>query len=524
MTQLRLSKRTAALLSLVVIAVYTLFVGASAAVTRAALMSALLVIGKALKRKTYIPTSLAFAAILLSILNPFTLWDVGFQLSFAAVFSIALFADPLSSRFDRLLKRRLPANTADKVSGLLNEPLIVSLTAIIGTLPITILYFGHVSLVALFVNLLIVPVQPLVLILGGLATILAFTSSTLGILLFAPVFVLLSWTVSIVRAFADLPFASLEAALHPNAVAAIFGVWLAAAILRATKPNWAERLWIWLRARKLISALLFVLICAAALGIAYLRSLPDGRLHVWILDMGHSHAVLIQSPNGAQMLIDGGRFPSRLLTAIGDRMPFYDRHIEVLAITHPDENDFSALSEVLDRYDVGAAIYHGQPNLGDRWTGLQEHLPLTIVGRGTTFALDNSVTVEILHPPSAPAITDNFGDGMLVIRVGYGTTSFLFTSDMSLEAQTTLLEAGVPLASTLLVMPKHGAEDSLDPAFLSVVNPQAAAMQADIANPFGDPDPNTLALLGDIPLFRTDLDGTIHITSDGQRLEVVHEN
>ena len=111
-------------------------------------------------------------------------------------------------------------------------------------------------------------------------------------------------------------------------------------------------------------------------------SFPDGRLHVWLLDVGHSNAVLLQTPNGAQILVDGGRFPSRLLTSIGDRLPFYDRSIEILAITHPDEFDIAAIHAVLRGYSVGVALLNGQPNETETFLQIKRELA-------------NSKTVEV---------------------------------------------------------------------------------------------------------------------------------
>ncbi len=96
--RLRLRPIPAALISITVIALYTLLVGANPAVVRAALMSGLLIVGRALRRETYLPASLAFAALVLSLLNPLVLWDVSFQLSFFATLGLALFAEPFSER------------------------------------------------------------------------------------------------------------------------------------------------------------------------------------------------------------------------------------------------------------------------------------------------------------------------------------------------------------------------------------------------------------------------------------------
>ncbi|PJF20557.1 MAG: hypothetical protein CUN56_15565, partial [Phototrophicales bacterium] len=120
---------------IVVIIVYTVFVGANLAVIRAAFMSIMLVIARAFKRNTYVPASLALVTLVLSIWIPSVIQDVGFQLSFLAVLGLSLFADPLSQRFRSLLERGLSTSTTNLIHTFLNEPLIVSLAAQITTLP-----------------------------------------------------------------------------------------------------------------------------------------------------------------------------------------------------------------------------------------------------------------------------------------------------------------------------------------------------------------------------------------------------
>ena len=156
-----------------VIAFYSLFVGASPSILRAALMSSLLVISKQLGRRTFLPASLAGATLLLSLADPNVLLDIGFQLSFCAVLGLGLFADPLSERLDALLRRSLPAKLATPLHSFLNEPLVVSVAAQVATLPLIVLYFGRLSLVALPVNILIVPVQSAVLLLGLAAVVVS---------------------------------------------------------------------------------------------------------------------------------------------------------------------------------------------------------------------------------------------------------------------------------------------------------------------------------------------------------------
>lgn len=511
--------------ALSVIAAYSLLVGASPGVLRAALMSGLLVIGSQLKRKTFVPTSLAIATLLLSIVDPNVLQDIGYQFSFLAVLGLSLFAEPLSARFRRQLEKRLPLRLATVLHRFLNEPLSVSIAAQITTLPLVILYFGRLSLVALPVNLLIVPVQAAVLLLGMCAAALFTLAPAVGMLIFWAELVFLSWTISVVRGFAQLSFAEINAQLDGRLIQAFYVLLIGGAMMRAGRPSvWKNLLEFFRRGTVILSAgatggLLLVLMAAMFL------SRADGQLHIWLLDVGHSNAVLAQTPGGAQMLVDGGRFPTRLLTAIGDRLPFHDRHIEILAITQPDAWDIAALNSVLERYSVGVALYHGQPNGDEEFERILSRLrqagtPIVQARAGFRIDLADGVLIEVLHPQSQPKITDKLNDEVLVLRLRFGDASFLLTSDLSVAGQRDLLAAGVSPQARILQIPQHGRAHSLDDSFLKTVQPQIALLQSDIANRRGDPHPTVLSAFKNLPLFRTDERGAIHLRTDGETISV----
>ena len=510
-----------------IIMIYAIFVGGSPGVMRAALMSSLVIVGDLLGRRTYKPASLAFAALIL-LSDPAVLHDLGFQLSFCAVLGLVLFADPISSGLKRLLQRILPERLALPLHGLLVEPLVATLAAQITTLPLTILYFGKLSLVALPVNLLIVPAQSVLLVLGLVAVAVYVFVPALGTLLLWADMLFLSWTIGVVRAFAQLEFAELVVDLDGRVIQAFYILLIGGAIMKDARPPFLHRLLTIMRRRIVIVGMVGSAFAAIALMLAMLWSRSDGRLHVWLLDLGHSNAVLMQSPGGAHILVDGGRFPARLLTALGDRLPFYDREIELLAITHPDAWDISALNQALERYEIGAALYHGQPNRGEVFEQIAEKLEtkqidVVQVRAGYRIQLDDGLVLDVLHPPALPSITDNLHDSTLVLRVSYGSASFLLTSDLGLDGQRELLSRGASPAATVLQLPQHAARSSLDADFLRQVHPQLATVQIDEANRRGDPDSDVLEMLDDdVLVLRTDEMSTIHISTDGVELRVHH--
>ena len=515
----------AAICAVAVVAIYSLFVGASPGILRAALMSSLFIIGNQLRRRTFLPTSLAFATLVLSLHDPNVLLDIGFQLSFFAVLGLGLFVEPLSLRFEALLERFLPPRVAKPTHSFLNEPLIVSLAAQIATAPLIILYFGRLSLVSLPVNLLIVPVQSAVLVVGFVAVAVYLFIPIIGTLLFWAELVCLSWTIAVVRAFAQFDFAEIVIDLDGRLIQLYYLLLIGFAMIHAARPQIWSRLEAFVRRRSvLVTAGGFSLVSLVLMG-AMALSRPDGQLHLWFLDVGHSNAVLMRTPGGAQALVDGGRYPTRLLTAVGDRLPYYDRKIDILIITHPDEWDIAALNTLLQRYKIGAWLYHGQVNRGDSFAQIQERLRQSEareveVRAGHIVTLSDGTTIEVLHPPATPSIGDKLGDGVLTLRVTYGDVSFLLTSDLSSAGQRDMLARGIWPGAAVLQVPQHGTARALDDEFLKQVQPQAVVLQTDIANRRGDPDPDTLAKLAGLPLFRTDERGAVHMWTDGETLWV----
>lgn len=521
--------RLAAILGIALLVVYTLFVGASAGVVRAAFMSSLLIIAPLLKRETFVPASLCGAAFVMMVINPFVLWDISFQLSFGAVLGLSLFGTPFAQAWGGLLNRLFPTGLARLISGFTGEAIPVSLAAQVFTLPLIVLYFQRFSPISLIVNILVLPLQPLILYLGLSGALLAWIIPPLAQTILWLTFVLLTATIGIVRGGARLPFADVPLYIDPRILALVIGFIGGGALVQAVRPDMMKRLMMIVRSRPAWVTALFSGVCVALLLLAIGLGRADGKLHVWFLAQGHSQAVLILTPNGAKILVDGGRYPSRLLTALGDHLPFYDRQLDTLIITQPDPFDMGALPAVLERYSVGAVITNGQPQQDEAFlmvldTLTQSQTPLIEATAGYQLITDDGVTIDILNPLARPDLGASLDENGLILRVSYGTMSFLLPGDANLD---TLIRVGErhDLTSTVLLLPQHGTVRSLTPEILALVQPSAAVLQSDPTNRRGDPAEDVLRLVEErgIPLLRTDLRGTIHFYTDGDHLWSVEE-
>jgi len=340
-------KRRAVWVAIAGVAVYTIFVGASAAVVRAAIMGIICLLAQYLGRGTYAPASIAAAAFVMTCINPYTWWDVGFGLSFAATIGLLLYTEPLERAFERALARVTSAERARKIVGLVSEAFIVTLAAQITTTPIILRYFGRLSLVTLLTNVLILPIQSWVMIWGGTATLLGLVVLPLGQVVGLVAWVFLTYTIEMVRLTARIPFALVEVQMESwmmwgcYVLLGGFTWWMMQPQERRSelRAKFSARLEI----KVLVGAAILLL----ALAFFAWRTLPDGRLHVVFLDVGQGDAIFIQTPSGKQVLVDGGPSETVLLSQLGRQMPFWDRTLDMVVLTHPDSDHITGLIPVL---------------------------------------------------------------------------------------------------------------------------------------------------------------------------------
>ncbi|MCZ7569003.1 MAG: DNA internalization-related competence protein ComEC/Rec2 [Ardenticatenaceae bacterium] len=516
--------RQGAWLAIAGIALYALLVGGEPAVLRAAVMGALYVMARGLGRETMALNSLGVAVLLLTALDPFTLWDLGFQLSTLATLALILFVPGLTQRVERVLAPLGPRRAV--VMGLLNEALIVTLAAQLTTTPLVVAVFGRLSLISLVTNLLILPVQSWLMLSGGLATLAGLLWLPLGRLLALGPWLALGWTLAMVEWTARVPAASVD-------IFGFRGPWLlgyytvlfgTAIWRRGWRPpapllGWLRRL----RRPAAMPALLAAAALVALLPWLAWRLGPDGRLHLDVLDVGQGDAILIVTPGGQQIVVDGGPDPQRLLARLGLHLPPWDRHLELVVLTHPDADHLGGLPELLARYQVAQVLrpdIEGETTLFAEWqTRLsREGAVVTRAQRGQVIALEPGLRLEVLHPGSRP-VGEGTNNDAIVLRLRYRHFCALLTADIEAPAEQVLVAEGLDRCA-LLKVAHHGSATSSTDGLLAVVRPAVALISVGTDNGFGHPNTEVLARLehAGARVLRTDQLGTIELISDGEHL------
>jgi competence protein ComEC len=264
----------------------------------------------------------------------------------------------------------------------------------------------------------------------------------------------------------------------------------------------------------------------AALAWLALRGLPDGRLHVYFLDVGQGDAILVVAPDGRQILVDGGPSPTALLSELGDLLPFWDRDLDLVVLTHPDGDHITGLVPLLDRYRVAQALDVPQSDAAPEAVAWRERLAKsgvrrTCAQRGMKLSV-GGLMLTVLNPGPIPlrgtAADDN--NNSTVLRLEYGQTSLLLTGDAETEAEATMIAAGLPLAADVLKVGHHGSKGATSAPFVAAVSPRLAVIQVAADNKFGHPSPEVLKRLTGVQVYRTDQNGRVEVVSDGRRLWV----
>ena len=267
--------------------------------------------------------------------------------------------------------------------------------------------------------------------------------------------------------------------------------------------------------------ILFVCVLAASLCALALREvllLPDGKLHLYFLDIGQGDATFIVTPSGKQILVDGGPDMSTL-EHLGIYMPFFDRSIDLVVLTHPNADHMTALPEVLRRYHVSSVLLSGSDyNLG-RYSAMIEQILLqkisvVLADPATDIDMEDGVVLDILWPQSDTVSDFDVNNASVALRLLYKDNSVLLPGDIEALAENIILQSGVPLRSTVLKAAHHGSKSSSSTGFLLAAEPELVIVSAGRDNRFGHPHAGVLDRLENmsIPLRSTAKEGTISLT------------
>src|SRR5688500_17829346 len=508
-------ERRGAVIAILVIALYTIIVGADAAVVRAAIMGSLALFAKQVGRRQFALNTLLAVALMMTLWNPLFVWDVGFQLSFFATLGLILYADPFSKFAKRLITKYFPSSAAERSAELFSEFVLLTLAAQLTTIPIMAYHFQRISLVSFIANPFILPAQPAVMIIGGLALLLSLVWLPLGQISAWVVWPFLVYTIRMVELFDRVP--------HGTIFLGKFSIWfviLFYVVLLSVTFGGAQ-LKEWFQSVKrdqikipagsglIILTLGLLLIWRAAV------SIPDNLLHVTFMDVGSADAVLIITPSGKHVLINGGPSVTTLSDELGRRMPAFNRKLDWLIVASTDEDQVAALPRVIERYPPAAVLWSGNEQgsfsarVLDDFLTLQ-NIPVTIAEPEQVLDLGDGATLQIL-------ITGPRGSVLLLEYKNFRT---LLPIGISFEALDELRNGASVGPVSVLSLADSGYTPSNPPEWIAYLNPELILLSVEAGDIDGLPDAETLEIIKDYSLLRTDESGWVEISTNGEQMWV----
>jgi competence protein ComEC len=280
-----------------------------------------------------------------------------------------------------------------------------------------------------------------------------------------------------------------------------------------------------------------IIVSASLLGILFKHD-QQKELTIYFFDVGQGDAILIRTPAHQNILIDGGP-DNALITKIGQALPFYDRQIDLMVLTHPHDDHLFGLVEVLRRYRVKQILATGILHTTDaylEWLRLikDKQIPFKVALSGQEFVYKNQcrentncqfdeLFLRVIYPFQnlSGKKSENLNQTSVVIQLKYGNEKFLFAGDLEKAGESEIISRHTEdLESQVIKIGHHGSNTSSGENFIKAVNPLYAVIQVGKDNKFGHPSKNVIEELNNqkIKILRTDLQGSVILSSDGNKI------
>lgn len=260
---------------------------------------------------------------------------------------------------------------------------------------------------------------------------------------------------------------------------------------------------------------------------SFIWTLPDGKLRIVFCDVGQGDAAYVRFPDGRDMVVDGGP-NDKVIDCLGRHMPFWDRHIDIVLMTHPQKDHMQGLISVFDRYDVDYFVRSDVANTTEGFTKLmrvvrEKNIPQKFMTQGETIAVDGA-TLSFLWPSAnilGASTVGDLNDYSLVFGMRYGSFDALFTGDADTRVERNYI--GQSLGSIeVLKVPHHGSRTGMTQEFAQWVSPELSIISVG-KNSYGHPTKEIVDIIQSVGsrMMRTDESGDIEVISDGVNWQLI---
>lgn len=513
-------------LTIIIIVLFMNLTGNTASVVRSGIMAIMLIVAKFFHRKSDVWTNMAISAVLALVYNPYTLFDIGFELSYGGVIGIVVFYDKVKDTLGKII---IKMHKESKMLQYILEGTSVTISANLVIIPIMIYNFNTISFSFIVSNLLAGGLLGIIVILGFLLVFLSLMlGQTLSIFFYILNFLLKALT-KIAEVCSKLPFSYIYVPTPKILGIFIFYSYLFFIINR-------DRLRVRIFNTLKVRIAILILIIIFNLGYPILSSKEYG-LEINFVDVGQGDCTLIRA-NGKNILVDAGGSKDEKSFDVGKNTVFpylLDRGIvslDYVIVSHFDSDHCQGFNFILKNMKVKTAIICNIGQESEEYNHFvilakENKTKIRYVQKGSIIKLGKNKIIEILYPDKNEKINDNAkNNNAIVFKLTWNKFSMLFTGDIEEKAERKILEMyknkEEKLKSNILKVAHHGSKSSTMQEFLEIVKPSLALIGVGENNNFGHPNDMVLNRLeqSGCKTYRTDMLGEITITSNGKSYNV----
>lgn len=481
-------KKISKIISIILLILFMLLTGCTASVNRACIMAILMLIADLLHRKSDVYNNLAISALILLIINPYTILDIGFKLSYMGTIGIVFLHDKISNFI----------KVNNKIGKYFLEMILVTTCANLAIIPIMMYHFNTISLTFYFSNVLSGPILGIVVIMGFIMFFVSLISNFLAIPIAFILNIMLNFIIKIAEITANMPLSKIIV-ITPSIFFIICWYVIITAITYKTK---VKRLYY--ENRKLLK---IIVVCILVISlISNLIIIFNRNLKIYFIDVGQGDSCLIVTPSNKKILIDGGGSEFGSFN-VGEKtlLPYLlDRKIislDYIIISHFDSDHVGAVLYLLQKIKIKNIIIGKQFEISENYKEFmkivkEKNIKVYIVKEGQKINIEKNLYFYVLWPSSEEAINENsINNNSLVCKMQYLNFSILFTGDIEELAERIILEKYSNtniLKSTVLKVAHHGSKSSSIGDFLNKVEPKIALIGVGENNNFGHPNEGVL--------------------------------
>ncbi len=511
--KLRLSNFKANIITIFILILFVFVTGFSASVVRAVIMGIIILAGRIIMREPEIYTSISASALIILIINPYTLFDIGFQLSFGATLSLVLFYP------------RIKSFTEGKyIPNVVSDTLAATVAAQLGVIPVTLYYFNNFSTFSIISNILVVPLVEFVTIIGFIMVFTGLLNIYLAVIIGYINNTFLSFILFITEVTAKIPFSLLKLPT-PTLGMVLFYYLFIIYMFKGRNYFKAKK---YTKHLKRAVVILTIIIFGA-------KALIPNPLEITFLDVGQGDSAFIKTAHGTKILIDGGgrEANSKSKFDIGESVmiPYIldrgTKKVDIVIASHGHSDHTEGLEAVLRELSVGTVIVPETDGKGfGKINSICKDKNISIIKckQGDRINLDNETVLEVLNPlpyKIDSIAQEDLNESSLVLKLVYKNAKVLFTGDSGLPSEERMLQQGLDLKADIIKVGHHGSPGSSSKDYIMAVKPKYGIIPVG-RNNFGHPSQFVIDTFENqgARLFRTDESGAVIAASYGNGFNI----